>query len=131
MHGITQLNELLLSMRPRLMEPEYVFCTVPGNLGEYLGLHPLAVFQELEGLTLLLEKTVAEQAGLLFSGVFKQITLTVHSSLQAVGLTAVVATKLADYGISANVIAAYYHDHVFVPADKAAQAMQALAEFNL
>jgi len=78
---------------------------------------------------LVLEKSVAEKAGLLFAGTYRQITLTVHSSLEAVGLTAAVATKLASEGISANVIAAYYHDHVFVQASKASAAFSALNEF--
>ena len=55
------------------------------------------------------------------------ITLTVHSSLEAVGLTAAIATELAGLGISANVVAAYYHDHVFVPCAQAEQAVAGLA----
>ena len=61
---------------------------------------------------------------------FKGITLTVHSSLDAVGLTAAVANKLTEKGISANVIAAYYHDHIFVQTEKAALAIEALNEFS-
>jgi hypothetical protein len=64
----------------------------------------------------------AEKAQLAYKGKFKQITLTVHSSLDAVGLTAAVATKLASYGISSNVVAAYYHDHIFVQTEKADSA---------
>ena len=64
----------------------------------------------------------AEKAQLAYKGKFKQITLTVHSSLDAVGLTAAVATKVASYGISANVVAAYYHDHIFVQTEKADSA---------
>jgi hypothetical protein len=54
------------------------------------------------------------------------ITLRVHSSLAAVGLTAAVAAALSDHGISANVVAAYCHDHIFVPADRAEEALAAL-----
>lgn len=61
---------------------------------------------------------------------FKGITLTIHSSLDAVGLTAAVSTKLAEKDISANVIAAYYHDHIFVQSEKAELAMEALGEFS-
>ena len=60
---------------------------------------------------------------------FKLITLTVHSSLKSVGLTAAVTSKLAEYEISANVVAAYYHDHIFVPYEKAKKAMEVLREF--
>nr|WP_275889019.1 ACT domain-containing protein [Desulforhopalus vacuolatus] len=65
-----------------------------------------------------------------YEGVFKGITLTVHSSLEAVGLTAAISSKLAEKGISANVIAAYYHDHIFVQTEKAEMAMEALNEFG-
>ncbi|MGO2019037.1 MAG: ACT domain-containing protein [Psychrobacter sp.] len=85
---------------------------------------------ETEGLTLVLTKDKADEAGLNYEGVFRQITLTVHSSLEAVGLTAAVSTKLTSKDISANVIAAYYHDHIFVSNDKAEQALSALKELS-
>ena len=88
------------------------------------------MFREPEGLTLILEKQVARHAGLDFEGVFRLITLMVHSSLEAVGLTAAVSTQLAKRGIAANVVAAFYHDHLFVPADKASLAMDALRELS-
>lgn len=131
MSGITELEQLLTSMHPALLESEIVFCTVSGSLNDYLSLRPIATFIEAEGLTLILEKEVAIDAGLSFEAIFRQITLTVHSSLEAVGLTAAVATKLASKGISANVVAAYYHDHIFVQADKAEQALNALQEFSI
>ncbi|MEZ8765053.1 ACT domain-containing protein [Vibrio alginolyticus] len=130
MSGITDLDELLCSMSPKLIDKEFVFCTVSGELQDYAGLNPVATFIESEGLTLVLEKSVAETAALSFEGSYNQITLTVHSSLEAVGLTAAVANKLASKGISANVIAAYYHDHIFVQTSKAAAAVSALAEFS-
>lgn len=130
MSGITKLNELLQSMRPKLLADEFVFCTVLGALSDYTDLEPVATFIESEGLTLVLEKSVAEKAGLAFEGSFRQITLTVHSSLEAVGLTAAISTKLTSKGISANVIAAYYHDHIFVQASKAEAAILALQEFS-
>ncbi|EIE1275248.1 ACT domain-containing protein [Vibrio parahaemolyticus] len=130
MSGITDLDELLRSMSPKLMETEFVFCTVSGVLADHVDLNPVATFIESEGLTLVLEKSVAETAGLSFDGVYSQITLTVHSSLEAVGLTAAVASKLASKGISANVIAAYYHDHIFVQSGKAEAAVSALEEFS-
>lgn len=123
MSGITELSQLLSSMKPEIADGEFVFCTVNDELKNYLQLQPKAVFQEVEGLTLVLAQANAEQAGLEYHGVFKQLTLTVHSSLDAVGLTAAVSSQLAKAGISANVIAAYYHDHIFVPKDKASQAL--------
>lgn len=131
MTGITNLDQLLKSLKPRLMEPEFVFCTVSENLKDYLLLDPVATFMEAEGLTPVLEKSIAYKAGLSSEGSFKQITLTVHSSLEAVGLTAAVATKLASKGISANVIAAFYHDHIFVQSSKADDALEALHELSV
>ncbi|GGQ18859.1 MULTISPECIES: ACT domain-containing protein [Shewanella] len=130
MSGMTDLALLLTSMSPKLMDGEFVFCTVQGEYEQYAQLNPLATFRESEGLTLVVNKEAAMAAGLTFEACFKQITLTVHSSLEAVGLTAAVAAKLTEFNISANVIAAYYHDHVFVPTDKAQLALTALAEFN-
>lgn len=130
MSGITELDQLLRSMQPKLAESEFVFCTVSGSIRDHLELNPLAMFNESEGLTLLVEKSLAEKSGLSFEGSYSQITLTVHSSLEAVGLTAAVANKLAEKGISANVIAAYYHDHIFVQTSKAQVAVLALKELS-
>ncbi|MEZ9487441.1 ACT domain-containing protein [Vibrio breoganii] len=130
MSGIKELDQLLKSMKPHLVDGEFVFCTVEGKLSDYVELDPVGTFIEPEGLTLVLERSVAEQHQLSFDGAFRMITLTVHSSLEAVGLTAAVSTKLAEKGISANVIAAYYHDHIFVQAAKADLALQALNEFS-
>lgn len=87
-------------------------------LADYVELNPISTFREKEGLTLVLTEDAATQAQLNFEGVFSLITLSVHSSLEAVGLTAAFATKLGSYGISANVIAGYYHDHIFVQKTK-------------
>ena len=131
MAGETNLTILLQSMQPKLLDKEYVFtCIEGGNYGDLAELNPIAMFQEGEGMTLVLERQFAELAGVAIEAIFKCITLTVHSSLDAVGLTAAFSNKLAEHGISANVIAGYYHDHIFVQADKAADAMAALQEFN-
>ncbi|MFW2368154.1 MAG: ACT domain-containing protein [Desulforhopalus sp.] len=131
MAGTVELEELLKSMSPEIQQGEYVFCTVDGNSSDYVDLNPLAFFVESEGLTLIVSVEAAEMAKLEYESKFKQITLTVHSSLEAVGLTAAVATKLASYGISANVVAAYYHDHIFVQSEKADEALSALKEFSV
>ena len=129
MLGETNLDKLLESMSPALIPGEYVFCTVKGEYSDFQALSPLATFHESEGLTLVVTKEAAVAHQLSFESVFKGITLTVHSSLDAVGLTAAVSTKLAGKGISANVIAAYYHDHIFVQTEKAELAIEALGEF--
>ncbi|WP_422133961.1 ACT domain-containing protein [Endozoicomonas sp. ALD040] len=130
MSGIVDLGKLLESMNPVLVEDEFVFCNVSGQLSEYINLNPLATFNESEGLTLVLPKKSAESAGISFENTYKQITLTVHSSLEAVGLTAAISNKLASKGVSANVIAAYFHDHVFVQSEKAHAALAALHEIS-
>lgn len=130
MSGILELDNLLRSMSPEIQAGEFVFCTVAGQYADYAHLNPLASFAEREGLTLVLSLESAKQGGLAFEGQFKQITLKVHSSLQAVGLTAAVANQLSAFGISANVVAAFYHDHIFVPADRATDAMKALLELS-
>lgn len=130
MVGETDLSKLLTAMSPALLPDDYVFCTVQGEYGDFRELSPIATFREAEGLTLVVQKSAALAGKLPFESVFRAITLTVHSSLDAVGLTAAVASKLAEKGISANVIAAYYHDHIFVQAEKAAAALDALAEFR-
>ncbi|MEZ9777822.1 ACT domain-containing protein [Vibrio sp. 10N.261.54.A5] len=130
MAAITDLDLLLKSMSPELIDGSYVFCTVGGGLADYVQLNPISTFREKEGLTLVLKEDVATKAQLNFDGVFSLITLSVHSSLEAVGLTAAFATKLGSYGISANVVAGYYHDHIFVQKYKAEAAMSALKEFS-
>jgi len=129
MTGETNLDTLLASMSPSLMADEYVFCSVQGEYIDFNTLSPLASFREPEGLTLVITKEMALANHLPFESVFRGITLTIHSSLDAVGLTAAVSGKLAANNISANVIAAYYHDHIFVQAEKADLALKVLNEF--
>jgi hypothetical protein len=71
-----------------------------------------------------------ERADIKYESIFKCIALEVHSSLEAVGLTAAVIKKLTEKDISANVIAAYYHDYIFVQAEKADTALSALEELS-
>lgn len=130
MSGMTDLDMLLTSMSPQLMDGDYVFCTVKGTLSEFVQYNPLATYQEREGLTLVLSVEEARRGKFEFDGVYRLITLMVHSSLDAVGLTAAVANKLTSYGISANVIAAYYHDHILIQKEKAELALTALKEFR-
>ena len=131
MTGETRLQHLLSSLAPAIMPGEFVFCSLPNDTyADYALLSPLASFLESEGLTLVLPRESADRAGIAYESLFRCITLTIHSSLDAVGLTAAVAGRLAERGISANVIAAYYHDHVFVPSEQASAALTALEELN-
>ena len=125
MSGVTDLAALIETMEPVLVEGRFVYACVPaGELACYLGRAPLGMFREQEGVTLILPAEAA--ADLAVSAPMRMITLTVHSSLEAVGLTAAFATALTAEGISANVVAGYHHDHIFVPERQAEQALAAL-----
>src|SRR5260370_17260204 len=119
---ITDRNTLLASMSPELQPGVYVYATVPFtyDLGD---IAPLATFREREGLTIIVEEGDAKRAGIepLFRAAW--ITLTVHSDLEAVGLTAAFATALGKANVSCNVVAAAYHDHISVPIASAATPM--------
>lgn len=126
-----ELEKLLAFLQPRLLDGNFVFCsTVNMSIERAMALSPISVYQEEEGLSLILTESAARSAGFEIDGVFRCITLTVHSSLNAVGLTAAVATKLSSHNISANVVAAFYHDHIYVPAAKAEQALELLRELQ-
>jgi hypothetical protein len=122
---VSDLAELLRTLRPVLNDGNYVFASLPHD-ADSGALEPLATFRENEGVTVVVEEERARLAGLrvLFRAAW--ITLTVHSDLQAVGLTAAVAGALTRANISCNIIAAAHHDHVFVPAESARAAIDAL-----
>ena len=125
MAGEKNLSIILASIKPELHEGEYVFCTVPSLDG--LPIHQLvALFMEKEGITVIMTVTLANRLQLQYTFVAAWITLTIHSSLEAVGLTAAFSKVLSDANISCNVVAAYYHDHIFIPVKDAARAMDLL-----
>ena len=131
MVGEKNLDKLLSAMSPALMRGEFVFCTFEkSRYGDHAELEPVAAVTEDEGLTLVVPKSKADQHGLEYNSVFRGITLKVHSSLEAVGLTAAFSGKLTEHGISANVIAGYYHDHIFVQSELAEKAMTAINELT-
>lgn len=130
MSGEKNLGTLLRSMRPELVEQVYVFCTMPPDKLTDLKAMPKLLFYEEEGLTVVLPKIDAVKYGLDFSFPSRMITLSVHSSLDAIGFLATVTRKLADAGISVNAVSAYYHDHLFVPEDRAEEAMQILRDIS-
>lgn len=124
-HAISNLSVLLRSMEPLLHAGVYVYCVVPHGT-DIAALSPVATVVESEGLTLVLPEAQALHAGLaaLFRAAW--ITLKVHSDLQAVGLTAAFASALGQAGISCNVVAGAFHDHIFVPAHQGQSAMAVL-----
>jgi uncharacterized protein len=128
MTGETNLITLLKTMKPVLNAGDYVFCTV-SNLS---GINPddvIMYFKEQEGNTIIIRQELAVLHQLTYSFVAAWISLTVHSSLAATGLTAAFSAALAKEGISCNVVAAYYHDHIFVDKKDAAKAMEVLNSF--
>lgn len=120
--GEMDLNVLLHEMNPQINPGEYVFHTFE-DFSLPQGLVPLFTFRELEGLSVILKRDQADVCSLPYHFVCAWITLNVHSALEAVGLTAAVSTALARAGISCNMVAAYYHDHLFVPADESQKAL--------
>lgn len=118
------LESLLQNLAPRLNTGEFVFCIDDGRVVE--SEFVIGSFREHEGRTIVLPREKAEQLGLDYEAVMSWITLDVDSSLQAIGLTARVATALAQDGIACNVIAAYHHDHLFIPSEDATRAMDIL-----
>jgi len=127
MAGALDLKDILVNMNPVLNGDEYVFCTFSHLSAEVLlRLNPISTFQEEEGVSLIVTREVADRNCISYDFVFKRITISLHTSLDAVGLTALLSTALAEKGISANVVAAFYHDHIFVPSDKAEVALDAL-----
>ncbi len=127
MSGETNLAKLISSMKPSLSDERYVFACLQNDQIDYLPyLKPKGTFWEEEGLTVIVSQLLASKYQLRSSGTFQCITLNVHSSLDAVGLTAAISNQLASNNISANVIAAYYHDHVFVNEKDASRALASL-----
>ncbi|MCV3211790.1 ACT domain-containing protein [Mesorhizobium sp. YC-39] len=126
MSGETDLKKLLATMTPQLLAGIHVFVTVPPAVPVPGGLDPVMLFREREGTTLIVLEDQARAAGL--DGVFpsRMITLNIHSSLEAVGFLAAITTRLASAGMGVNPVSAFYHDHLFVPADRAEEAMAML-----
>ena len=132
MQPLTDLQQLIAHLRPVLRAETLVFCTLrPSRLHLLADLDPFATVQETEGLSVVTRQHRALELDVEASVPFRCITLEVLSSLEAVGLTAAVATALADIDVAANVIAGAHHDHLLVPAEDAERAMAALEALSL
>ncbi|MEH6745872.1 MAG: ACT domain-containing protein [Maribacter arcticus] len=129
MAGETDLTILLESLEPSLNVGSYVFISLK-DINEILREDILFEFKEAEGITIILSKDKADKYNLDYDFVASWITLTVHSALDAVGLTAAVSSALTKHNISCNVVAAYYHDHIFVSKKDTKKAMEVLSEFS-
>ena len=115
----TDLDTLIAGMAPVLAPEVYVFTTskAPPDIPAILR------FEEAEGVTLITTRADAEAAGLVHEFPCRMITLTIHSSLDAVGFMAAIAARLAAEGMGVNPVAGFHHDHIFVPEDRAEDAM--------
>ncbi|WP_281633762.1 ACT domain-containing protein [Flavobacterium luteolum] len=129
MEGEINLSTILKNLNPVLNEGKYVFTKVDA-LDQIPFSKILFLFKEKEGITLVLEKHFAEELNLTFSYIASWITLEIHSSLAAVGLTAAFSQALGNANISCNVVAAYLHDHIFVDENDAVKAMEVLLKLK-
>ncbi len=129
MKGESNLAQLIKGMAPRLNPGEYVFVTIK-DIDEIDRTHTICEFKEKEGITIVIEKSKADELELTYEYIASWITLMIYSSLEAMGLTAIFSTELAKHNISCNVISAYYHDHVFVDKKDSARAVQVLRDLS-
>ncbi|WP_300026876.1 ACT domain-containing protein [uncultured Maribacter sp.] len=129
MTGERDLKILLRTLKPSLNDGNYVFISLK-DIQHISREDILFEFKEREGTTVILEKNKADELSLTYEFIASWITLTVHSALDAVGLTAAVSTALTKHDISCNIVAAYYHDHIFVAKKDTEKAMDILREFS-
>ena len=125
MSGLSDLSQLLATMRPVLHDAPYGYAlaaTCPSGA--------FACVAEDEGLTVVALHSVLASADIDPGPAWARISLTVHSDLAAVGLTAALSKALAAQGISANIVAGFHHDHIFLPWDRRHDALSALTELS-
>jgi uncharacterized protein len=125
--GERDLRVLLASMKPELVPGEWVYTTVSMVPA---GADPVVLVREREGVTLVLARADADRLGLAYDYVAAMVSLRIHSALTAVGLTAAVASCLADAGLSCNVVAGFHHDHLFVPHERGAECVDLLQQLS-
>ena len=130
MSGEHDLAALLRNMKPEMHDGVFVFGTLAEDAILPVGITPLLTFREAEGTTLVIRREEAERLALPHQFASRLITLTVHSSLQAIGFLAAIAARLAAAGISVNAVSAFYHDHLFVPEHRADEALAVLQNMS-
>ena len=129
MSGERNLGTLLKDMKPEMQDGVFVFCALPEDQIT-AAISPLLMFREREGTTLVIRREDAERGGLPYQCASRLITLTVHSSLEAVGFLAAITARLAEAGISVNAVSAFHHDHLFVPDGRADEALKLLQDMS-
>lgn len=128
--GEKNLQQLLRSMQPTLLDGTYAFCTVPKGKPAPPGISPLMTYHEPEGTTLLLSEPDVAKSGLAHAFFCRGISLNVHSSLYAVGFLAAISDVLAKASMSINIVSAYYRDYIFVPSARANEAVELLKKLS-
>ena len=123
---VRDTEAMIRGMTPQLVAGRFVFRSMPESEAAGSIATARATFRQAEGLSLVLP--VDEDADEPLA--MRQITPQVPSALDGVGLTAAVSSALADRGIPCNVVAACHHDHLFVPADRAEEALEALMRLS-
>ncbi|MEM1334923.1 MAG: ACT domain-containing protein [Actinomycetota bacterium] len=126
MAGMTDLDEMLRTLTVSVRPGRFTFVSVPQGTAPALGDGVEAVLSESEGATVVaaVERATAEGWSYDFEGAW--LTIDVHSALEAVGLTATFSAALGAVEIPCNVLAAFHHDHLLVPADRIDDAITAL-----
>lgn len=127
MSGSSDLRHLLASMSPEPNGETFVFVAA-GDDADHPDLRPIMQFKEAEGLTLIVTRKAAEEAGISYAFPCRMITLNIHSSLEAVGFLAAVTTHLAALDVGVNAVSGFFHDHLFVPEDRVDDVLAALSE---
>ncbi len=123
--------DMIGGMTPVLLPDTYVFATtdVPARAARALP-DAFATLREAEGMSLILPVEAAARLGFPSGPPMRCLTLNVYSSLTGVGLTAAVASALAERGVACNMVAGFHHDHAFVPADRAEEALSVLQDLQ-
>lgn len=130
MNGEKNLEKLLSGISPQLNDGEYVFISTK-DFQLVKREDAICEFKEKEGVTFVIRKELADDLNLAYSFVAAWITLEIHSSLEAVGLTAAFSQALANNNISCNVIAGFYHDHIFVNHSEGSKAVNVIKEITI
>jgi len=130
MTGERNLSALLRDMKPEMRDGVFVFCALTDGAELPSAIKPILSFREAEATTVVIRREEAERIALPHQFASRLITLTVHSSLDAIGFLAAITGRLAQAGISANAVSAFYHDHLFVPEHRADEALRLLQNFS-
>ncbi|MFT4716493.1 MAG: hypothetical protein ACI861_002434 [Paracoccaceae bacterium] len=123
--------DMISEMTPTFRPGVFVFVTtIDASISEALVTEAISVFREDEGMSMIIPVELAEKHALEMEHPMRCITLNVYSSLEGVGLTSAVSAALDANGIPCNMVAAFHHDHVFVPLDVSERAMQVLVNLQ-